>query len=118
MSVPVVGDPVWAAARSRAEIVARTLTDTQAPRRLSVDEAALRLGVDRSTVFRWRARFEAERGVTPVTSPAIVAAWPPGGKIAAAGMAMWGLLADLGLVHHGDELVVKDILAGTQHVAN
>jgi hypothetical protein len=26
--------------------------------------------------------------------------------LAAAGMAMWGLLADLGLVKHGDELVV------------
>jgi hypothetical protein len=32
--------------------------------------------------------------------------------LAAAGMAMWGLLPDLGLVEHGDELVAKDILAG------
>jgi hypothetical protein len=49
------------------------------------------------------------------------AAWSPAGQIAAtvgltiladAGRAMWGLLADLGLVRHGDELVVKDILAG------
>jgi hypothetical protein len=49
------------------------------------------------------------------------AAWPPAGQIAAtvglavlaaAGMAMWGLLADLRLVEHGDELVVKDILTG------
>jgi hypothetical protein len=49
------------------------------------------------------------------------AAWPPAGQIAAmvglavlatAGMAMWGLLADLRLVEHGDELVVKDILVG------
>ena len=27
-------------------------------------------------------------------------------------MAMWGLLPDRGLVEHGDELVVKDILTG------
>jgi hypothetical protein len=55
----------------------------------------------------------------PDTRP--YATWPPAGQIAAtvgltvlaaAGMAMWGLLADLGLVEHGDELVVKDILAG------
>jgi hypothetical protein len=53
----------------------------------------------------------------PGTRP--YAAWPPAGQIAAAvgltvlaaaGMAMWGLLADLGLVNCGDELVVKDIL--------
>jgi hypothetical protein len=30
--------------------------------------------------------------------------------LAAAGMAMWALLADLGLVEHGDQLVVKDLL--------
>jgi hypothetical protein len=29
---------------------------------------------------------------------------------------MWGLLADLGLVEHGDQLVVKDILTGDQAV--
>jgi hypothetical protein len=34
--------------------------------------------------------------------------------LAAAGMAMWGLLADLGLVDHGDQLVVKDILTANQ----
>lgn len=48
------------------------------------------------------------------------AAWPPAGQILAtaglnvltqAGMAMWGLLRDLGLVEPGDELVVKNILA-------
>jgi hypothetical protein len=51
----------------------------------------------------------------------LYAAWPPAGQIAAmvgltvlaaAGMAMWGLLADLRLVEHGDELVVKDLLTG------
>jgi hypothetical protein len=51
------------------------------------------------------------------------AAWPLTGQIAAtvgltvlaaAGMAMWGLLADLGLVDHGDQLVVKDILTANQ----
>jgi hypothetical protein len=51
------------------------------------------------------------------------AAWPLTGQIAAtvgltvlaaAGMAMWGLLADLGLVDHGDQLVVKDILTADQ----
>lgn len=49
------------------------------------------------------------------------AAWPQAGQVAAtvglmvlaeAGMAMWGLLADLRLVEHGDELVVRDILIG------
>lgn len=54
----------------------------------------------------------------PVDRP--YAAWPLVGQIAAtvgltvleqAGMAMWGLLADLGLVESGDELVVKDIIA-------
>jgi hypothetical protein len=53
------------------------------------------------------------------------AAWPPAGQIAAtmgltvlaaAGMAMWDLLADLGLVEHGDHLIVKDILSGDQAV--
>jgi hypothetical protein len=53
------------------------------------------------------------------------AAWPPAGQIAAtvgltalsaAGMAMWGLLADLGLVQHGDRLVVKDILTSDMDV--
>jgi hypothetical protein len=48
------------------------------------------------------------------------AEWPPVGRIAAtvglsvlaqADMAMWSLLADLGLVDPGDELVVKHILA-------
>ena len=46
------------------------------------------------------------------------ATWPLTGQIVvtvgltvvvAAGIAMWGLLADLGLVDHGDQLVVKDI---------
>jgi hypothetical protein len=32
--------------------------------------------------------------------------------LAAAGMAMWGILADLRLVEYGDELVVKDIPTG------
>jgi hypothetical protein len=53
------------------------------------------------------------------------AAWPPAGQVAAtvgltvlasAGMAMWGLLADLGLLQHGDQLVVKDILTADQAV--
>jgi hypothetical protein len=51
------------------------------------------------------------------------ATWPPAGQgaatlgltvLAAAGMAMWGLLVDLGLVEHGDRLVVKDLLNGDQ----
>ena len=32
--------------------------------------------------------------------------------LAAAGLAMWGILADLGLANHGDELAVRDILSG------
>ena len=52
------------------------------------------------------------------------AAWPPAGQIAAttgltalaaAGMAKWDVLADLGL-EHGDHLVVKDILSGNRAV--
>jgi putative transposase len=54
-------DTVWDEARSRAGILARTLPDAAADQRLSLAEAARKLGVDRSTVFRWRARFEAER---------------------------------------------------------
>lgn len=58
------------------------------------------------------------------------AAWPPAGKVAATvgltvlaatDMALWGLLAGLGLVERGDQLVVKDILTGgqaSQPVAN
>ena len=41
--------------------------------------------------------------------------------LAAASMAMWELLTDLGLVEYGDHLVVKDILSGdnaAQTVAN
>lgn len=57
----------------------------------------------------------------PGTRP--YAAWPPAGRIAAtvgltvlaaAGMAMWGLLADLGLVVPGDELLVKEILTNNR----
>lgn len=53
------------------------------------------------------------------------AAWPPAGQVAAtvglavlaaAGTAMWGLLADLGLVECGDQLVVNDLLSSRQAV--
>lgn len=54
-------DAVWDEARSRAAIVARTLPDAPAGQRLSLAEAGRKLGVDRSTVFRWRGRFEAQR---------------------------------------------------------
>lgn len=49
------------------------------------------------------------------------AAWPAVGQMAATaglnalartGMETWGILVDLGLVDHGDELVVKEMLAG------
>jgi hypothetical protein len=62
---------------------------------------------------------EARSRVAIVARP--YAAWPPAGRtaamvgltvLAAAGMAMWGLLADLRLVEHGDELAVKDLLTG------
>lgn len=61
MNSGTVDDVVWDEARSRAAIVARTLPDAPADQRLSLAEAARELGVDRSTVFRWRGRFEAER---------------------------------------------------------
>ena len=54
-------DGDWAQARCRAELVARTLPDAPAAKRLSLTEAARELGVDRSTIYRWRVRFEAER---------------------------------------------------------
>ena len=57
-------DQAWAKARRRAGIVERTLPDTQPTFRLSVAEAARVLGVDRATIFRWRARFEADRRAT------------------------------------------------------
>jgi putative transposase len=57
----IIQDSIWVEARSRAAILARTLPDVPADRRLSVAEAARELGVDRSTVFRWRARFEPDR---------------------------------------------------------
>jgi putative transposase len=57
----IIQDSIWVEARSRAAILTRTLPDAPADRRLSVAEAARELGVDRSTVFRWRARFEPER---------------------------------------------------------
>lgn len=61
MNSGAADDRVWVEARSRAGILARTLPDAAADQRLSLAEAARELGVDRSTVFRWRARFEAER---------------------------------------------------------
>lgn len=54
-------ETAWAKARRRASIISRTLPDVPAERRLSLSEAAREIGVDRSTVFRWRARFETER---------------------------------------------------------
>jgi putative transposase len=61
MDGAIVDDTVWAEARWRAAVVARTLPDVPANQRLSLSEAARELGVDRSTAFRWRARFETER---------------------------------------------------------
>ncbi len=61
MNGGTIDDGVWSEARSRAGVVARTLPDAPAGQRLSLAEAARELGVDRSTVFRWRARFETER---------------------------------------------------------
>jgi len=61
MNSGAADDRVWDEARSRAAILARTFPDAAADQRLSLAEAARELGVDRSTVFRWRARFEAER---------------------------------------------------------
>src|SRR5208283_817770 len=61
MNSGAADDRVWVETRSRAGILARTLPDATADQRLSLAEAARELGVDRSTVFRWRARFETER---------------------------------------------------------
>jgi putative transposase len=61
MDGAIADETVWAEARRRAAILARTLPDAPADQRLSPTEAARQLCVDRSTVFRWRARFEPER---------------------------------------------------------
>ena len=61
MNSGAADDGGWEEARSRAGILARTLPDAAADQRLFVAEAARELGVDRSTVFRWRTRFEGER---------------------------------------------------------
>ena len=66
MGNTTVDDAIWIEMRSRAAIIARTLPDVASDKRLSVVEAAQRLGVDRSTVFRWRARFEVERRLSVI----------------------------------------------------
>lgn len=64
MDGAVADEAQWADARRRAAVIARTLPDAPADQRLSLTEAARELCVDRSTVCRWRARFDAERRVS------------------------------------------------------
>jgi putative transposase len=61
MDDAIVDEAVWTEARRRAVILARTLPDAPDSQRLSISEAARELNIDRSTAFRWRARFETER---------------------------------------------------------
>ncbi len=61
MDTAAIAETAWAKARWRASIISRTLPEVPAERRLSLSAAASKLCVDRSTVFRWRARFETER---------------------------------------------------------
>jgi putative transposase len=57
-------DAAWAEARRKADVVSVTLADAPANVRISLAEAARILGVNRSTVGRWRIKFEADRRVT------------------------------------------------------
>lgn len=130
------GRPVGAVTRAMKALAAPVPTDKQA-RYIARNRGRLPTGSDREPPLLWqlagtkklrRLMHGYEYWRPPNGRP--YAAWPPAGQIAAtvgltvlaaAGMAMWELLADLGLVEHGDHLVVKDILSAdhtTRIVAN
>ncbi len=54
-------EPTWRAAVRRAAIMSRTFDDAEVASRLTADEVAVLLGVDRATVYRWRAAYQADR---------------------------------------------------------
>jgi len=125
------GRPVGAVTRAMKALAAPVPTDKRA-RYIARNRGRLPCGQDRVPPLLWqlagtrklrRLMHGYQYWRPPDGRP--YAAWPPAGQVAAtvgltvlaaAGMAMWGLLVDLGLVEHGDHLVVKDILSSDQAV--
>ena len=125
------GRPVGAITRAMKALAAPVPTDKRA-RYIARNRGRLPCGPDRVPPLLWqlagtrklrRLMHGYQYWRPPDGRP--YAAWPPAGQVAAtvgltvlaaAGMAMWGLLVDLGLVEHGDHLVVKDILSSDQAV--
>jgi hypothetical protein len=125
------GRPVGAVTRAMKALAAPVPTDKRA-RYIARNRGRLPCGPDRVPPLLWqlagtrklrRLMHGYQYWRPPDGRP--YAAWPPAGQVAAtvgltvlaaAGMARWGLLADLGLLEHGDQLVVKDILTGDQAV--
>ena len=125
------GRPVGAVTRAMKALAAPVPTDKRA-RYIARNRGRLPCGPDRVPPLLWqlagtrklrRLMHGYQYWRPPDGRP--YAAWPPAGQVAAtvgltvlaaAGMAMWGLLVDLGLVEHGDHLVVKDILSSDQAV--
>lgn len=54
----------WEEARRRASVVERTLDDATGTARLTAAEASDVLGVSRTTIYEWRARYSADRRVS------------------------------------------------------
>jgi hypothetical protein len=125
------GRPVGAVTRAMKALAAPVPIDKRA-RYIARNRGCLPCGPDRGPPLLWqlagtrklRRLMHGYQGWRPPDARPY-AAWPPAGQIAAtmgltvlaaAGMAMWDLLADLGLVEHGDHLIVKDILSGDQAV--
>jgi len=54
-------EPTWRAAVRRAAVIGRTFDDAELASRLTSKEAAVLLGVDRATVYRWRAAYQTDR---------------------------------------------------------
>jgi len=54
-------EPTWRAVVRRAAIMNRIFDDADAASRLTAEEAAALLGVDRATVYRWRAAYQVDR---------------------------------------------------------
>ena len=120
------GQPFGAVTRAMKALAAPVPTEKGA-RYIARNRGRLPYGPDRAPPLLWqlagtwklrRLMHGYEYWRPPDGRP--YATWPPVGQIAAitgltvlaaAGMAMWELLADLGLVEHGDHLVVKDILS-------
>jgi hypothetical protein len=125
------GRPVAAVTRAMKALAAPVPMDKRA-RYIARNRGRLPCGPDRVPPLLWqldgtrklRRLMDGYQSWRPPDGRPY-AVWPPAGQVAAtmgltvlaaAGMAMWEILADLGLVEHGDHLVVKDILSGAQAV--